>query len=234
MTRLARIAMIAVVATVSGCSIVGAPKSEKARLVEPSASSAPPLSCTYHKGSGGEVPRKISAPVIDPAVDGKPMIAEIVTNLGRIVMRLDGRKAPCTVASFRHLAAEHFYDNSPCHRLTTEGLWVLQCGDPTGTGRGGPGYRFGEENLPGGEQPRYPKGTVGMANAGSGTNGSQFFINYRDNTLPADYTIFGVVTVGLDVVEEVAAAGVRDKNGPGDGEPKLGISIRSVTVRPAS
>jgi len=226
---------VGVAVALSGCSVIAAPAGgSRARVVEPPASSAVPLSCTYSENTEGDVVREVTPPSPDPAVDGKPMIAGISTNLGIIEIKLDGEAAPCAVASFRHLAGEHFYDRSPCHRLTTQSIWVLQCGDPSGTGTGGPGYKYDDENLPEGESPAYPKGTVAMANAGPGTNGSQFFICYRDNPLPASYSVMGTVTKGLDIVEQVAAAGTDDKNGPGDGTPKRPISITSVTVRPAS
>ena len=137
-------------------------------------------------------------------------------------------KAPCTTNSFRHLAEKKYFDGTSCHRLTTDGIFVLQCGDPTGTGSGGPGYEFGEENVPAEGSNNYPAGTVAMANAGPGTNGSQFFLVYQDTTLPAGYTIFGTFTTGLDVVQKVADAGVAD--GSGDGTPKQTTTLTSVTI----
>ena len=139
-------------------------------------------------------------------------------------------KAPCTTNSFRHLAEAKYFDGTSCHRLTTNNIFVLQCGDPTGTGSGGPGYQFGEENVPADGEKNYPAGTVAMANAGSGTNGSQFFLVYKDTTLPPGYTIFGTITKGLDVVQKVADAGSDDSNGDGDGKPKLPVTIETVTV----
>jgi peptidyl-prolyl cis-trans isomerase B (cyclophilin B) len=110
---------------------------------------------------------------------------------------------------------------------------VLQCGDPTATGSGGPGYQYGEENLPtAATGVSYPAGTLAMANAGAGTNGSQFFIVYKDTTLPASYTIFGKVTSGLDVVTKIAAAGV--SGGGTDGKPAKPVSLLSVTVKKAA
>ena len=121
--------------------------------------------------------------------------------------------------SFKHLAEAKYFDGTSCHRLTTDNIFVLQCGDPTGTGSGGPGYQFGDENLPTEGADNYPAGTVAMANAGPGTNGSQFFLVYKDTQLPPSYTIFGTITKGLDVVQKVADAG-RTTNGAGDGKPK--------------
>jgi peptidyl-prolyl cis-trans isomerase B (cyclophilin B) len=114
-----------------------------------------------------------------------------------------------------------------CHRLTIQGIFVLQCGDPTGTGSGGPGYNFNDENLAG---ATHPAGTVAMANAGPNTKGSQFFITWKDTVLSPAYTPFGKVTSGLAVLQKIAAGGDDDQNGPGDGYPKLYVGIRHVTV----
>lgn len=153
----------------------------------------------------------------------------LTTNCGDIVIAFDP-KAPATVASMAFLTEQGFYDNTQCHRLTTQGLYVLQCGDASGTGAGGPGYALPEENLPAAAENNYPAGTVAMANSGPGTSGSQFFIVYQDTTLPADYTVFGTVTSGLDMVQEVASVGVAD--GSGDGTPRQPVFIESATVQP--
>lgn len=152
-------------------------------------------------------------------------VASIVTNRGTLTVALNASKAPCTVNSFEFLAAKHYFDKTPCHRLTTgSGLYVLQCGDPTGTGSGGPGYSFADENLTG---ATYPAGTVAMANAGKNTNGSQFFIVYKNSQLPASYTPFGTVTAGLPVVTGVAAKGA---NPAGDGKPVEPVTIETFRV----
>ncbi|MDT5104988.1 MAG: peptidyl-prolyl cis-trans isomerase, partial [Mycobacterium sp.] len=163
--------------------------------------------------------------------------ATVVTNEGPIGLLLDNAKSPCTVNSFVSLAQQGYFDGTPCHRLTTsQVLDVLQCGDPTGQGTGGPGYRFPNEyptnqyklSDPALRAPVvYPRGTLVMANAGSGTNGSQFFVVYRDSKLPPTYTVFGTVDqAGLTVVEEIAAAGVQD--GTDDGKPKTNVTIETV------
>jgi peptidyl-prolyl cis-trans isomerase B (cyclophilin B) len=175
----------------------------------------------------------------------------IQTSLGDIEAQLDQEKAPCTVASFVYLAGKEYFDGSACHRVTTQAIFVLQCGDPMGTGQGRPAYQFANENLP--TDPKaatptpdpsasptpspspnlYPKGTLAMANAGAGTNGSQFFIVYKDGSeLSAAYTIFGQVTKGLDIVEKVAAGGAVDANGTAttDGKPVTPITINALTV----
>ena len=150
------------------------------------------------------------------------------TTCGDIVIALDPA-APETVASETFLAESGFYDATQCHRLTTEGIFVLQCGDPAGNGTGGPGYTVPDENLPAAGEANYPAGTVAMANAGPGTSGSQFFIVYEDTTLPGDYTIWGTVTSGLDLVQEVASVGTVD--GSSDGAPRQPMIIESATVQ---
>ena len=126
------------------------------------------------------------------------------------------------------LAEQGYFDATECHRLTTAGIFVLQCGDPTATGSGGPGYSFADELT--GEET-YPAGTLAMANAGPDTNGSQFFIVYGDTQLPPAYTVFGTVDeAGVKLVEEVAAEGTDNANGQGDGAPNQAVEIESVTV----
>lgn len=150
----------------------------------------------------------------------------IATSVGDVGATLDAASAPCTVNSFLSLSEQGYYDDTPCHRLTTAGIFVLQCGDPTGVGSGGPGYSFADE-LTGDE--KYPGGTLAMANAGPDTNGSQFFIVYDDTELPPAYTVFGEVDpAGLEVVQDVAAQGTA--NGAPDGPPKEKVQIESVTT----
>jgi peptidyl-prolyl cis-trans isomerase B (cyclophilin B) len=153
--------------------------------------------------------------------------ATLTTSQGTVVIKLDAAKAPCTVNSFVYLADNKYFDATPCHRLTTAGIFVLQCGDPTGTGSGGPGYEFADENLNGAV---YPAGTVAMANGGPGTNGSQFFLVYADTTLAPNYTPFGTITAGLSVIAKIAAGGSDNSNGQGDGKPNLPVEITAVTV----
>ncbi len=154
--------------------------------------------------------------------------ATITTNRGTIVIDLLNSKAPCTVNSFVFLAVKKYFNNTICHRLTTTGIYVLQCGDPTGTGSGGPGYKFNDENLAG---ARYPQGVVAMANSGPNTNGSQFFLVYKYSPLPPNYTPFGQIVSGLNVIQAVAKAGSDNSNGPGDGHPKEKVVIQSVTIK---
>jgi peptidyl-prolyl cis-trans isomerase B (cyclophilin B) len=156
--------------------------------------------------------------------------AKIVTNCGTITASLNGKKAPHTVNSFAFLAAKGYFTDTPCHRLTTSGIYVLQCGDPTGTGTGGPGYTIPDENLAG---ATYPAGTIAMANTGQPhTGGSQFFFVYANTSLPPQYTPFGHVdAAGLAVLRKIAAAGTDDSNGPGDGKPNQSVVIERFTVR---
>lgn len=154
--------------------------------------------------------------------------ATIKTNRGDIVINLLNSKAPCTVNSFVYLASKSYFANTSCHRLTTSGIYVLQCGDPTGTGSGGPGYQFADENLTG---ATYQAATVAMANAGVGTNGSQFFLVYKDSTLQPNYTPFGTIVSGLNILQQVASAGSDNSNGAGDGHPKEKVTIESVTIK---
>ena len=157
-----------------------------------------------------------------------PGTLTLTTNCGDIVIDLFADAAPETVASMAFLADTGFYDATACHRLTTAGIFVLQCGDPAGDGTGGPGYQLPDENLPAEGQANYPAGTVAMANAGPGTAGSQFFLVYEDTTLPSGYTIWGQVTEGLDVVRAIAEAGTAD--GGADGSPAQPVVIESATV----
>lgn len=171
----------------------------------------------------------------DPAV----IRASIATSAGAVGLELDNNKTPCTVNNFTSLAKQGFFDNTKCHRLTTSTeLGVLQCGDPTGTGTGGPGYRFPNEyptnqyrmTDPALKTPVvYPRGTLAMANSGPGTNGSQFYLVHQDSMLPPTYTVFGSIDgAGLATLDKVAAAGVAD--GSDDGKPVVDVIITSVQL----
>ena len=151
------------------------------------------------------------------------------TNCGEIVIQANGKGAPITVTALTALANGGFYNKTLCHRLTTNIIYVLQCGDPTGTGMGKPNFSYRDENLPQAVQTNYPAGTVAMANSGANTNGSQFFIVYEDTSMDPDYTIWGRVTKGLEIVRAIAEAGVAD--GSTNGMPKQTIAIERVRVR---
>lgn len=177
-----------------------------------------------------------------PRTDGVPTSDEALsysmsTTQGNIGLTLDNPQSPCTVNSFVSLANQGYYDGTQCHRLTTgASLQVLQCGDPAGNGMGGPGYQFADEfpadqyaeGDPAAEEPiAYPRGTIAMANAGPGTNGSQFFLVYGDSTLPPAYTVFGTIDeTGLETLDKVAAGGV--EGGGADGKPALPVDITTM------
>jgi peptidyl-prolyl cis-trans isomerase B (cyclophilin B) len=179
-------------------------------------------------------PRSGRVPTTPETVD-----ATVITSEGTIGLSLDNAKAPCTVNNFISLAQQGFFDDTPCHRLTTAAsMGVLQCGDPTGEGTGGPGYRFPNEyptnqfrlTDPALQTPvKYPRGTLAMANSGPGTNGSQFFVVYADSALPPSYTVFGTVDeTGLAVIDGIAAAGVQ--GGADDGKPTKNVTVDSVRL----
>ncbi|MBW4041441.1 MAG: peptidylprolyl isomerase [Acidobacteria bacterium] len=161
-------------------------------------------------------------------------------NTTKLGISLDGKKAPQAVANFVSLAQSAFYTGLTCHRLTTSGIYVLQCGDPNGDGSGGPGYTFGPlENVPkstvtvsGTKEGVYPAGTIAMAR-GTATNsqGSQFFIVYKTSELPAPgYTVFGTVTSGLSALRSaVTSKGTAD--GSTDGRPKVTATLGAVVVQ---
>ncbi|UFU04758.1 peptidylprolyl isomerase [Ruania halotolerans] len=158
--------------------------------------------------------------------------AVIHTSAGDIAVTLNGADAPAAVASFLMLAGDGYFDGTGCHRLLPDSL--LQCGDPTATGTGGPGYSFGPvENAP--EDDIYPAGTLAMARQGNDgeSMGSQFFLVFADVPLPSDsaggYTVFGEVTEGLDILEQIGAAGTVD-GGP-DGRPAQNVIIESVDIQ---
>jgi peptidyl-prolyl cis-trans isomerase B (cyclophilin B) len=169
---------------------------------------------------------------------GKVLVL-LVTNQGVIDLTLNRAQAPCTVQSFVHLLRHRFYDDTICHRLTAyPTLKVLQCGDPSGTGEGGPGYRYKDElptdlppwpDDPTGERKIYARGTLAMANAGPDTNGSQFFLVQTDSRLRPNYTIFGSVgRTGLATLDRIAAAGIAptpDDPAPIDGAPAHPVRI---------
>ncbi len=154
---------------------------------------------------------------------------DVTTNFGPIGLTLDNATAPCAVASTVYLAGQGYFDDTVCHRETdSEGLKVLQCGDPSGTGAGGPAYEFPTQ-VTGAET--YPRGTVAMANSGQGFDGSQFFLVYGDSQLPPSYTVLGTIDeAGLATLDTIAANGNDASNGPGDGAPTQEVRIQSMGV----
>ncbi|MFF0312505.1 peptidylprolyl isomerase [Streptosporangium sp. NPDC004379] len=168
-------------------------------------------------------------------VDTSPKAMTLKTNRGDIVIQVSADKTPCTVNSFAFLAKKDYFNGSKCHRLGSEQFPVLQCGDPLAKadgksqtdGQGGPGYRFVNENLDG---AKYTRGVVAMANSGADTNGSQFFIVYGDTQLPPNYTPFGTVTKGMEIIDEVNKGGVITPGPDGTGAPKETVEIKNVTM----
>jgi len=158
---------------------------------------------------------------------------EMLVNGQPVAIELDGQSAPQAVANFVSLAGDGYFENLTCHRLTTAGIFVLQCGDPNGDGTGGPGYTFGPiENAPIGDL--YEEGVIAMARRGGDdySMGSQFFIVYEDSAIPSDsvggYTVFGRVTEGLDAIKAIAAEGVA--GGATDGPPAQSVTLENVSV----
>ncbi|MGW2862942.1 peptidylprolyl isomerase [Streptomyces sp. NPDC001205] len=187
--------------------------------------------------SDSPAPTPSGSPEPKMAVDAKAKYdLALKTNAGDIKIAMDAAKTPHTVNSFKSLADKGYFNNTKCHRLTTQGIYVLQCGDPKGTGSGGPGYTIPDENLTGLGKAgtdgtvTYPAGTVAMANTGQPhSGGSQFFLVYKDSKLPPTYTPFGTMdAAGLKAVEDVAKEGV--EGGAGDGAPKKAVTIEKAAV----
>jgi peptidyl-prolyl cis-trans isomerase B (cyclophilin B) len=183
----------------------------------------------------GHAPAKVKQPTA-PA-KSLPKVLTLNTNCGDIVIALNS-KAPQTITNLSVLANAKYFNASLCHRLTTEGLFVLQCGDPTASGSGSPtGWKgYANENLPKAGAKNYPAGTVAMANSGPGTNGSQFFLVYADTQLGPDYTIWGKITKGLDLVKKIAAVGAYQMQGDqayyaGDGFPVQLVEIVKASAK---
>lgn len=170
-------------------------------------------------------------PVEPPEGTGVPTTGTVRVTLdlaGRpVVLDLDRAKAPCAVASMESLVEQGFHDGVACHRLATRGLFILQCGDPTGTGDGGPGYRFDDEIAPG---TTYPAGTVAMANAGPHTNGSQFFLVYGDSPLAPQFTVLGHLdAASTQVIADLAEQG-HDSAFGDSGHPHAPATITRATL----
>jgi peptidyl-prolyl cis-trans isomerase B (cyclophilin B) len=195
--------------------------------------------CEYT--SGGTASKSVELP--PAAADPDPQTSLVIsTSAGDIPITLEPKTAPCAVNSFISLAKQGYFDNTSCHRLTTNGYYVLQCGDPTGTGSGGPGYSFADELVANdsrlqpctGQAPNqvctYNTGLIAMANAGPDTNGSQFFLVYGNSQFPPAYDVLGHMdAAGLKVVKSIAAKGIGTQGmGPGDGSPKEKVTITSV------
>jgi peptidyl-prolyl cis-trans isomerase B (cyclophilin B) len=228
---------VATLALAGGCGSDDAPSSTPAKG-----------QCSYPDDEQVPATRDVDKPPADPPAD-EPESVTLTTNAGDPPIALEPAQAPCTVNSFVSLAEQGFFDHTNCHRLTTQGYFVLQCGDPTGGKGGGPGYTFADELVP--DDPRlqpctsqggqdlctYNTGIVAMANRGPGTNSSQFFLVYGNSLFPPAYTVFGHLdATGLKTLTDIAAKGIGTPNGmgPGDGEPKEPVTIeKAVVAKPA-
>ncbi|MCY7343452.1 MAG: peptidylprolyl isomerase [Pseudonocardia sp.] len=186
--------------------------------------------CTYP--TDGQPPAKAAQPPAGADISAEGTVTvTLTTSAGAIPLTLDRALAPCTVNSFLSLAQQAYFDGSPCHRLTTSpGLQVLQCGDPTGTGTGGPGYTIPDEVFP---ELTYGRGILAMAKtAAPDSGGSQFFMVYGDGQLPPEYTAFGSISPeGLQVVDAIAAAG---HDGSFDAQAGGGAPVQPVTIQTAT
>lgn len=227
MTRPAAVLSTLALIALTGCSTQAptAPATSRPPAGAAPASAAPgTVSCSY------ETAGQPAKPVDPPSGVNVPATGTVTMTLdlgdARLPLELDRAAAPCTVHSFESLAAQGYYDGTSCHRLSTQGLFMLQCGDPTGSGSGGPGYQFADELE---HTSTYPAGTVAMANAGPGTNGSQFFLVFEDSPLPPNYTVFG--TMSREAVQTLTDRAFQghDASWPdGTGRPNVPTQIRSV------
>ena len=217
-------------AVLAGCGDDDSSDTDTATDTSSDTSDAAPaqdVSCDYPADQYGAA-KENEPPPSAPTVAGE-VTATVATTIGDMTFTLDADKAPCTVNSFVSLAQQNYFNGTHCHRLTTSGIFVLQCGDPTASGTGGPGYTIPDE-LDGSEA--YPAGTLAMAKTSApDSGGSQFFIVYEDTQLPPDYTVFGTVDEAtVAEIAQVASQGTDDSNGPGDGAPKQDVEIETVTI----
>jgi peptidyl-prolyl cis-trans isomerase B (cyclophilin B) len=217
------VVVIGLAVTACGSSSPSTPSTQAGAGQSNAAPAAGTVNCVYTPG--GRPAKQVDFPPKAEPNSGTET-AQLALTGGTVQIALDPATAPCTVGSFVHLAEAGYYNDTPCHRLTkSASLSVLQCGDPSGTGGGGPGYTYADETTP---DMVYPAGTVAMANAGPDTNGSQFFMVYADSKLPPDYTVFGQITSGLDVIQGIAAQGI---TGSGNATaPVQPVEISTVTI----
>jgi cyclophilin family peptidyl-prolyl cis-trans isomerase len=214
--------------------ITGVFKGDDSDSAAGSTQAAGTVSCTYTPDESGNPNLKDVGTPPHPDVTPDEGTATLLmsTTQGDLTLTLDKAKAPCATGSFLHLASKQFFDGSPCHREVNQpSFGVLQCGDPTGSGQGGPTYKFAEEVTP---ETTYPRGTIAMANSGRpGTTGSQFFLCFTDTQLSPDYTAVGTVDeAGLAVLDTIAAAGNDGsmEPSPGGGAPNVPVQITTMTV----
>ena len=173
--------------------------------------------------------KKVSPPTT--LLKRAPRLITISTNCGTITIRTNFREAPLTITALTTLINSGYYTRTQCHRLSTKGIYWVQCGDPTATGLGDPGFSYKDENLPEVGDDNYPRGTVAMANFGRpDSNGSQFLLFYDDTTLRSpNYTIWGEIISGIEIIEYIAEGGV--KGGSAEGTPVRNLVIERITIR---
>jgi peptidyl-prolyl cis-trans isomerase B (cyclophilin B) len=222
---------VVIVTTLIASIVIASPASaEKTKKIKKASQTSSILALCKDTKAVGHSPMRLPVPSVK-----RPHVNKIITlktNCGEIQIAADGVNAPLTVISMSYLAKKGYFDDSPCHRVTNSGIFVLQCGDPTASGSGGPAWQVPDENLPTGTGNIYPAGSVAMANSGANTNGSQFFIVYDDNSrLGPNYTLWGKVTKGLDIVKAVAALGSDNSNPAGGGVPNQAITIERASAR---
>jgi cyclophilin family peptidyl-prolyl cis-trans isomerase len=198
----------------------------------PSTNADGTVTCTYAPDDSGNP--NLTDVGTPPAPEATPTqgtsTLRMSTDQGDLTLTLDRAKAPCAAASFTYLASKSFFDGSTCHRLVNQpSFGVLQCGDPTGSGSGGPNYKYAEEVTP---ETTYPRGTIAMAKTSApNTTGSQFFLCFVDTELPPEYTVVGTVDeAGLAVLDKVAAGGIEGAGPEGDGPPAIPVTIKTLSV----
>lgn len=223
-------------ALLSGCGS-SSPKSDSTPSSTPSQTpsgsptpSAKPGECLYQ--SDGQPPaRNVTAPPAKPKYDSDVKVV-FTTNLGKLPAVLDGKNAPCAVNAVTSLATQHYYNRTPCHRIAivANGFHIIQCGDPSGTGTGGPGYAYAEEVK---NTTTYPTGTIAMANTGQpNSTGSQFFIVFGKTQLGPNYTVLGQLTPeGLKTAKQIGKKLLKGKDKASyDGPPAVALTIEQVKV----
>lgn len=218
------------------------PSASSTAAPEPSRSAAPIKARAARKTSGPcgykeDATKFASGDLFDVGMppDPKPTptgtyTAVFNTNQGTITVALDGKSAPCNVQSIKYLISKKFYDQTPCPRSVNSGIYVVQCGDPSGSTSGGPTYSTKDENL---AKASYTAGTLAMANSGVNTNGSQFFFITKDSNgaLGKNYTVIGHVTGGLAILQKIATGGDDGSNQAGGGKPNIPLYFKTVTLK---
>ena len=229
--------------TIPGRAFPSPEPGQEARGSGEPASSEAPVDCDYAPADARN-PNVIDIEMPnDPDGSNDRVVLDVTSSQGAFQMTLNATTAPCAANSMKFLAENAFFDGSPCHRLVNAKTFgVLQCGDPTGTGSGGPTYNYTFEPAsvdslrpaPDGASAIYPRGSVAMAQGGQPpTIGSQFFICFTDTQLPPDYTLVGTITAGIETIDVVAAGGndASFEPSPGGGAPLIPITLQTVTVQ---